>query len=246
VVHDGSLSGPSSQNAEVVSPILKYEDIESFQEVIRALRRAGGRVNESCSVHCHVGAENFTVNAIKNLIRSVAKNEDLIEHVFQVSESRKARYCKSIDPAFLKKVNGKMATMKQLNEAWYGFHNTNPQRYDGSRYRAVNLNSYFLRSTIEFRFFQGNCGSGTIHAGKVKAIIHFVLALCARAMKVKNCSAKVKPFDSATAKYDFRVLLLALNLSGDEFRVTRKHLIGHLEGSAAWKHGRPERLREAA
>lgn len=48
VVHDGSLSGSSSQNAEVVSPILKYGDIEKLQEVIRALRRAGSRLDESC------------------------------------------------------------------------------------------------------------------------------------------------------------------------------------------------------
>ena len=75
--------------------------------------------------------------------------------------------------------------LELVREAWYGFHNTNPQRYDGSGYRAVDLNSCFLRSTIEieFRCFQGNSGSGTIRAGKVNAIIHFVLALCARAMK---------------------------------------------------------------
>jgi len=73
--------------------------------------------------------------------------------------------------------------LELVREAWYGFHNTNPHRYDGSRYRVVNLNSCFLRSTIESRCFQGNSGSGTIRAGKVKAIIHFVLALCARAMK---------------------------------------------------------------
>ena len=175
--------------------------------------------------------------------RLIAKNEELIEHVFQVTPARKARYCKSIDPSFLRKVNGKMSTMKELNEAWYGFYNTNPHRYDGSRYHSVNLNSFFLRRTVELRTFQL---TGSLHAGRVKAIIHFVLALCARAMKVKACSAKRKEFNPATAKYDMRVLLLALDMSGDEFRVTRKHLISHLEGSAAWKHGRPESRRQAA
>ena len=117
VVHDGSLSGPSSQNAEVVSSILKYNDIESFQEVIRALRKAGARLDHSCGLHCHVCAENFTVNTMKNLVRMIAKQETLIEHVCQVTPARKARYCKSIDPTFLRKVNGKMTTLRQLNEA---------------------------------------------------------------------------------------------------------------------------------
>jgi hypothetical protein len=42
----------------------------------------------------------------------------------------------------------------------------------------------------------------------------------------------------ATAKYDFRVVLLRLGLIGDEFKTARLHLTKALAGSAAWKHER--------
>jgi hypothetical protein len=35
--------------------------------------------------------------------------------------------------------------------------------------------------------------------------------------------------------------LLALGLVGDEFKTARLHLTAHLQGSAAWKHGRRDR-----
>ena len=40
VVPDGSLSG-GSLSGEIVSPILGYADIETLQEIIRAVRKAG-------------------------------------------------------------------------------------------------------------------------------------------------------------------------------------------------------------
>lgn len=43
---------------EVVSPICKYEDIETIQELVRELRRGGAKVNDSCGIHIHVDATN--------------------------------------------------------------------------------------------------------------------------------------------------------------------------------------------
>ncbi len=48
-VSDGSLSG--SINGEVVSPILTYADLEPLQNVVRALRGAGARADDSCGIH---------------------------------------------------------------------------------------------------------------------------------------------------------------------------------------------------
>jgi hypothetical protein len=41
VVADGSLSADRAHQAEIVSPILEYADLEELQEVVRAVRRAG-------------------------------------------------------------------------------------------------------------------------------------------------------------------------------------------------------------
>ena len=55
-MRDASLSGVA--NAEVVTPILTYADVETLQAVIRALRAAGARTDSSCGVHVHVGREH--------------------------------------------------------------------------------------------------------------------------------------------------------------------------------------------
>lgn len=68
-----------------------------------------------------------------------------------------------------------------------------------------------------------------------------MLALVANALGSKAASSKRRAFDPATAKYDFRVVLLRLGLIGDEFKTARHHLIKRLAGSAAWKRGRRDR-----
>lgn len=60
-----------SYSVELVTPILKYdEDIETLQELIRLLRKAGA-VSESrlqCGIHIHIGAKDHTPNTLKNLV----------------------------------------------------------------------------------------------------------------------------------------------------------------------------------
>ena len=51
VMADSSLSADKTRQAEVVSPILTYEDIPELQEVVRAVRRAGARVDSTCGIH---------------------------------------------------------------------------------------------------------------------------------------------------------------------------------------------------
>lgn len=66
VVSDGSLSGTS---AETVTPILKVADIETLQEVVRALKRKGAKVSYRTGLHIHVGIKDFTPAQVKNLVR---------------------------------------------------------------------------------------------------------------------------------------------------------------------------------
>lgn len=126
--------------------------------------------------------------------------------------------------------------MQELSAAWYGYQNTRPTRYDSSRYHGLNLNSLFFRGTIEFRYF-----NSTLHAGEVKAYVPLGLALAANALTSKAASSKRRDLDPATAKYDFRVVMLRLGLIGDELKTARLHLMKRLAGSAAWKRGRRDR-----
>ena len=55
---DVSIHGPDSEKCEMVTPILTYADMETLQELIRRLRRAGAKsdATRGCGVHIHIGA----------------------------------------------------------------------------------------------------------------------------------------------------------------------------------------------
>lgn len=60
VVPDGSLTGRGG-TCEVVSPILRGTDgLTEVRTVMSILRAAGAKVNESCGMHIHIGAEALT------------------------------------------------------------------------------------------------------------------------------------------------------------------------------------------
>ena len=236
VMADSSLNADRSRQAEVVSPILTYDDLETLQEVIRAVRRAGARVDSSCGIHIHVDAARFDVGALRNLVKIVNKQEQLIEHALGITEARRSRWCRGIDQSFHDKIERQRPSdLEEMNRAWYGYHNRAPQHYDHTRYHGVNLHNVWFRGTVEYRWFEA-----TLHAGKVKAYLQFALALSAKAIRARASSSKRRDFNPDTARYDFRVFMLHLGLIGDEFKTARLHLMANLNGSAAWKHGRPE------
>ncbi|MFA6717127.1 MAG: amidoligase family protein [Victivallales bacterium] len=239
IVRDSSLSNvPASRQAEVVSPILHYEDIPQFQEVIRALRNAKARVDGTCGIHCHVSAEHFNGRQLANLAKIFYKQEELIIHAFGVSHHRLQNYTRPLSDDFIREIETKKPQTKdELNTIWYGYHNTNPQHYDHSRYRTVNFHNVWYRGTVEFRFLEGS-----LHSGKIRAGLSLCLALAAKAINSKCASSKKRAYDPASAKYDFRVFLISsLKLNGDEFKNVRKHLLANMPGDSAWKHGRPQR-----
>lgn len=235
VVPDGSLSGTAS--GEVVSPVLEYQDIEQLQQVVRALRGVGARADHTCGIHIHVDGSRFDAKSAANLAKIVHKQERLLEHALRINEARLSRYCRPIEADFIEQLGARAPrTREALSAAWYGRPNVVPQRYCPTRYHGLNLNSFFYRGTIEFRYF-----NGTLHAGEIKAYIHLVLGLAAKALTSKGASSKRRYFNPTTAKYDWRVFLLGLGFIGDEFKTTRHHLTKHLAGSAAWKGERRDR-----
>lgn len=239
VVPDGSLSGELS--GEIVSPILGYDEIELLQQVVRAVRRAGGRADASCGIHVHVDGARFDARAVTNLVKMVHKQERLIEKSLGISDRRLQNYCRPVDAEFMRRLESRRPrTMQEVSDAWYGRRNTTPSRYHSSRYRGLNLNSLFFRGSLELRFF-----NGTMHAGEVKAYVQFALALAAKAIGSKAASSRRREYNEATSKYDMRVWLLALGMIGDEFKSARLHLLKRLGGSTAWKGERRDRASRA-
>ena len=230
-------------NAEIVSPILTYpDDIPTLQNVIRSIRKNGGKVNACCGIHVHVDASSLNGQQLGNLAKIVYKQEPLILHALQISETRLNSYTKPMEPQFIEEVNKRRPkSLEQLGKLWYqdnDDHHT--EHYHSSRYHGVNFHSLYYRGTVEFRWFES-----TLHAGKVKSYIQYCLALVNRARLVKFAASKKRSFNPESAKYDMRVHLLRIGCIGDEFKTMRHFLLENMPGCASHKHGYPNRKKVA-
>ncbi len=153
-MRDVSISGPDSEQCELVTPILTYKDIETLQELIRNLRHAGAKSDASrgCGVHIHIGASGHTAQTLRNLANIMASHEGLLAEALNLDSGRISRYCRTVDPAFLGKLNRiKPTTMAALADIWYGDSSRydRKQHYNHSRYTMMNLHPTFTKGTVE-------------------------------------------------------------------------------------------------
>ena len=216
---DGSITAQKKSNGrkinagreyqtEMVSPICRYEDIVTIQEIIRKLKEHGALTNGSCGIHVHINAEPFDARTLRNITNIMAAKEDLIYKALGVSVDRQHRWCQPVDTRFLEELNRrKPKSMEAVERIWYNGESRRDQHYDDSRYHCLNLHSVFQKGTVEFRLF-----NGTLHAGKIKAYIQFCLAIGAQALN-QSCASRRKT-QTSNEKYTFRTWLLRLGLNG--------------------------------
>ena len=244
---DVSITGPDSEKCELVTPILSYEDVELLQELIRSLRKAGAKSDATrcCGVHIHIGAKGHTHQTLRNLANIMASHENLLASALHLDSYRIDRYCRTVDPRFLQKVNTrKPTTMAMLADIWYTSHDASygrSQHYNDSRYHMLNLHATFTKGTVEFRLFQFDAPTadrkGGLHAGQLKSYIQLCLALSQMAKEVRTASPK--PQQNENPKYAMRTWLLRLGFIGDEFKTARDLYTKRLDGDAAFRGGRP-------
>ena len=140
----------------------------------------------------------------------MASHEDQLTKAIEIGAYRQSRYCQTVDPDFLKRINSrKPKTNEALARCWYNGP-TETCHYSSTRYRMLNLHSYFNRyHTIEFRCFNFDEESaerkGGLHAGQLEA-------------------------------YAFRCWMLRLGFIGDEFKTARDYFMRNFEGNSAWRH----------
>lgn len=245
---DVSIAGPDSEKTEMVTPILRYEDVETLQELCRCLRKAGAKsdATRGCGVHIHIGANGHTPQTLRNLANIMASHEELLVDALKLERSsiRYGHYCKPVDPDFLRLLNlRKPKTMAALADIWYrgnGADYGRSQHYNDSRYHMLNLHATFTKGTIEFRLFQFDAPDGArkngIHAGQLKSYIQLCLALSQMAKDVRTASPK--PQQNENPKYAMRTWLLRLGFIGEEFATARDFLTRNLNGDTAFRHGR--------
>lgn len=230
VVYDGSIRNTTGDKCEMVTPVLKYDDIELLQNVIRSLREAGAKVNDSCGIHVHVGADQHNARSLKNLVNIMYSKQDILYRALKMHDARSEKWAKKLSPAVVDRFkNVKAGHISQARDAWYGDSSSHARKYDQSRYHGLNLHSVYFTGTCEFRLF-----NSTTHSGRAKAYIQFCLAVSALAINSKSSRSTVTVSDNE--KYTFRTWLLRLGLIGDEFKTCRHHLLDNLEGNSAWRN----------
>ena len=243
---DVSIAGDDAHKCEMVTPILNYSDIETLQELCRRLRKAGAKsdATRGCGVHIHIGAADHTAKTLRNLANLMASHESLLAEALKLDQHRMARYCRTVDPRFLKELNKKKPqTKEELSDIWYTSQGENYGRdhhYNGSRYRMLNLHATFTKGTVEFRLFQFDAPAdgkqNGIHAGQLKSYIQLCLALSEMAKEVRTASPK--PQQHENPKFAMRTWLLRLGFIGEEFATAREILTRNLSGNAAFRFGR--------
>ncbi len=243
---DVSIAGPDGEKCEMVTPILTYADMDTLQELVRRLRKAGAKsdATRGCGVHIHIGAKGHDARTLRNLANIMASHERLLADALNLDRGRMNHYCKTVNPTFLGRLNReKPTTMADLAEIWYSGNGANygrDQHYNESRYHMLNLHATFTKGTIEFRLFQfdapANGKKNGLHAGQLKSYIQLCLALSQMAKSIK--SASPKPQQTDNPKYAMRTWLLRLGFIGEEFATARDLLTRRLAGNAAFRNGR--------
>ena len=209
---DSSIHGPDDERCEMVTPILTYADMDTLQELVRRLRKAGAKSDPTrgCGVHIHIGAKGHTPQSLRNLANIMASHESLLADALNIDRSRIADYCAMVSPRFIREINErKPSTMSDLADIWYTANYASSgrnQHYNDSRYHM--LNSY----------------------------IQLCLALSQMAKAVKTASPK--PQQNDNPKYAMRTWLLRLGFIGEEFATARDLLTRRLAGDAAFRNGR--------
>lgn len=220
-VYDGSLRNGS----ETVTPPLRYEDMETLQHVVRALRAAGGKPASNAGIHVHVDGAPQTAKSLSRLARIVAAKESMIRKSVGVPEYGRGRYTESMTARFVRSIRHNHTTIDSLKRAWYrnnGGASGNMSHYHQSRYHGLNLHAFFQTGgrTVEFRWF-----NSTTHAGKIRAYVCLCLGMVARSINARSVS--ICRHTQVTNEYNTYNAWLRqkVGLAGAEFKNVRKHLM---------------------
>jgi hypothetical protein len=160
VVTDSSVPNTGGYDGmELVSPILKGADgLKMVEKVVGLLLKWGCNVTRSCGTHVHVDGRDLGLDGFKQLVQVHAKYEGTMDKLVAENRQEDNQYCQSnrwqgLD-VLIEKVE-RATTIEEVakasNAVRYGEINT---QY-GSRYRKLNLQSYWRQGTVEFRQLQG-------------------------------------------------------------------------------------------
>ena len=159
IVNDGSCG------YELVSPVLEGEQgIEEVRKAATALEAAGATVDRRCGIHVHFDASGMNLKAVKNLFKLWLKFEDVLDTFQPTSRRGNANsYCGSNLEDRITDPSGHRATCQSLFDKIDACKSmTKLGELYPSRYRKLNVQSYFRHQTLEVRHH-----AGTVEAAKI-------------------------------------------------------------------------------
>ena len=166
---DGSVTSIGTGEGiglELVSPILRgWAGMEEAMKALKALTDAGAKVDSSCGLHIHLGADGMNGADLMRVVDLYTANTASIRQL--VANSRvNSQWCRDWTPSTIN--SSDIRNIRTLN--------TNRDLRQAvahtGRYHTVNLEAYTKHGTIEFRQHQG-----TLNGKKLLNWVKFVMAL---------------------------------------------------------------------
>ena len=182
---DGSLTNTAGRGMchEVVTPLLYGKDgLKTASKVMKAMSRAGAKVNKSCGTHVTLGVGN----CFARFKRMGARRKALVaQNVVDIYTYFYAGLCDLVSPSRRQgsptaTTYGGWSYVARLNEygafrnQTWGTHNEKVLRHQPGR-GAVNLSSFHTSGIIEFRQHNGTLDGQKI--GNWAQLMHRILSV---------------------------------------------------------------------
>ncbi|MCL2711429.1 MAG: amidoligase family protein [Planctomycetaceae bacterium] len=152
---------------EIVSPILKGEEgIKELIKVIGILKDKGHQVNETCSVHFHIGFGNKTASDLAKLIKIVAYLEHALYAITGTKARERGTWCGSV-----KRYDNAQNYQSQMAQS------------HSAKYKILNIKHLANggKGTVEFR-----CFSGSLNPTKIIGWVQVCLGIVEKALTCKR------------------------------------------------------------
>ena len=167
---------------ELVSPILSGDlGMTELGTAIGVLVRKNVKVNQSCGFHVHIDATNMDIKGLRNVLKSYANNEDIIDALMPTSRrGSNNTYCRS-----LARITPQMTAAERVEKVKEFFAEVDRCQTVSelqamvaarSRYVKLNLMAYSEHGSIEFRQH-----SGTVNRIKIVNWVTFCEAFVSHA-----------------------------------------------------------------
>lgn len=166
---DGSVN----EGGELVSPPLDFDnedDRESVNSALMCLQSAGARPDPCAGIHVHIEAKHedgrdMSAREVAAVVRFTYKFEDAIYRIassgWETIRGGYRSYARPTHESIVRAMQ-EVHTLEDLQNVWSGNRLSNRVRYgtavlrEQERYNGTNLQSYFDRGTIEFRYFNSS------------------------------------------------------------------------------------------